>query len=141
MADYNDDITCKAALNLPVFTQTVLFSDLGSGASDTIAIAGLPTNILILGVAIEIDTAFAGEADLAVAFGDTADPDELIAAFTLDSVAAGWAKVVAGVELLPHFEPDYVTDGAALTFTATELDDVTAGQMKIHVFYATPVLT
>lgn len=158
MAEFNDDIVTKAGLDLSgctsitlpttaglpyqveSFTQTVLFSDLGAGASDTIALTGLATNILLLGAAIEINTAFAGEADVAVSVGDTGDPDELITAFTLDSVAAGFVQGLSGAAQLGKFETDYVTAGGTFTFTATELNDVTAGSLTLHIFYITPIL-
>lgn len=123
------------------FTQNVAFGDLGSGASDTIALTGFPTDVVIVSVRVEIVTAFGGEADLAMTLGDTVDADELIASFNLNAVAAGWAKIVAGAELLPHFEPDYATDGGAVTFTATELDDVTAGELNVYIDYYTPALS
>lgn len=158
MAEYNDDIVTKAGLDLSgatsitrptthglpllssTFTQTVLFSDLGAGASDTIALTGLATGIIIQSVALEINTAFAGEADLAVTVGDTGDADELIASFNLDSVAAGFAQALPGAALLGKYEPDYVTDGGTFTFTATELNDVTAGSLTLHINYVTPIL-
>ena len=158
MADFNDDIIAKAGVDLSnatsitapqiaggpyivsAFTQTVLFSDLGSGASDAIALSSFPTNVLLIGAALEINTAFAGEADLAVKVGDTANDDELIASFNLNAVSAGWAAITAGAATLPQFEADYGTAGGDITFTATELDDVTAGSLTLHIFYVDLVL-
>ena len=158
MARYHDDIIAKAGLDLSSvtsitlpttaglpyqiesFNQTVLFSDLGSGASDTIALTGLATDILILGAAIEINTAFSGEADVDVIVGDTTDPNGLITAFALDGVAAGFVQGLSGAEQLGKFETDYVTAGGTFTFTATELDDVTVGSLTLHIFYITPIL-
>lgn len=122
------------------FTQTVLFSDLAAGAADSIALTGFPTNVLIVGAALEINTAFAGEPNTTVTLGDTGDADELIAAFTLDSVAAGFAQTVAGAAVLPKVETDYGTAGADLTFAATELSDLTAGSLTVHILYVDLVL-
>lgn len=152
MGDYNDSIVVKNSIDMSgstaitepqlsgpymvsVYKQTVTTASTGSGASTAVAFSGFPTNVLILGAALEINTAFAGEADVAVTVGDTADADELIASFNLDSVAAGWAGVTAGAAVLPHFEADYGTAGGDLTFTATELGDLTAGSLTLHVFY------
>lgn len=97
---------------------------------------------MIVDQRLEIVTAFAGEADLAVSGGDTADADGRFASFNLDAVAAGWAAITAGAEAAsPAHEADYATDGADLTFTATELDDVTAGELNYYVYYWLPALS
>ena len=125
-----------------VFKQNVKFSDLGSGASDSIALAGFPTDAVVLDQRLEIVTAFAGEADLAVSAGDTADADGRFAAFNLNAVAAGWAAITAGAEAgSPVHEADWATAGADLTFTATELDDVSAGELNYYVYYWLPALS
>ena len=125
-----------------VFEQVVEFSDLGSGASDSIALTGFPTNVFVVCESLEIVTAFAGEADLAVSGGDTADADGRFASFNLNAVAAGWAGITPGAESgAPRWEADYATDGADLTFTATELDDVTAGKLIYRVYYWAPALS
>ena len=125
-----------------VFKQNVKFSDLGSGASDSIALAGFPADAVIVDQRLEIVTAFAGEADLAVSGGDTADADGRFTSFNLNAVAAGWGAITAGAEAAsPAHEADWATAGADLTFTATELDDVTAGELNYYVYYWLPALS
>jgi hypothetical protein len=126
-----------------VYELTVDFSDLGSGASDAIACSGFPTNVFVCGQSLEIVTAFAGEADLAVTGGDTADADGRFTSFNLDSVAAGHGAITVGAEGTsgPRWEADYATAGADLTFSATELDDVTAGKLIYRVYYFAPALS
>jgi hypothetical protein len=123
------------------FTLDVDFSDLGSGASDSIALTGFPTDVIIVARALEIVTAFAGEADLACSGGDTGDADGQFASITIHALAAGWVDIVPGAESGARYEGDYATDGGDLTFSATELDDVTAGALKYHIFYFTPKLS
>jgi len=122
------------------FTLDVDFSDLGSGASDTIAMTGFPTDVIVVAAGLEIVTAFAGEADLACSAGDT-DVDGLFASITIHALAAGWVDILPGSEAYPRYEGDYLGDTAQMTFTATELDDVTAGALKLHVYYFTPKLS
>ena len=123
------------------YTLDVDFSDLGSGASDAIACASFPTDVIIIGTALEIVTAFAGEADLAIIGGDTNDPNGRFEVVTIHALAAGWVDIGAGAEAGARYEGDYSTDGADLTFTATELDDVTAGALKYYIYYITPTLS
>lgn len=113
------------------------FADLGSGASDTLAIAGFPVNSTLLGWNVVITTPYAGEADLAFTLGHTADPDGLIVSFNLNAVAAGTAATVAGA-LYPRPWADLSTSGLGWTFTATELDDVTAGAMRVDFYVLKP---
>jgi hypothetical protein len=118
---------------IKTWTATSDWEDAGTGTSTTHDISsGFPTNVMVLGAALEIDTAFAGEADAAVILGDTNDTNGLIEAFTLDSIAAGWATIVWGAESVPHFEAAYAP---ILTYTATELDDLTAGALTVHIRY------
>ena len=136
--------TDTAQFHVPfkVFKQNVKFSDLGSGARDSIALAGFPTDAVVVDQRLEIVTPFAGEADLAVSGGDTADADGRFTAFNLNAVAAGWAGITAGAEAAaPSHEADWATAGADLTFTATELDDVTAGELNYYVYYWLPALS
>lgn len=123
------------------FKLNVSFSDLGSGTSHSEALTGFPTDVIIVARALEIVTAFAGEADLAVSGGDTGDADGQFTSITIDSLAAGWVDIIPGAEAAPRYEGDWATDGADLTFTATELDDVTAGELNYYVYYFTPKLS
>jgi hypothetical protein len=119
------------------WSSSVAFSDLGSGASDTIAIAGFPVNATLVGWNVVITTPWAGEADLAFSLGHTVDPDGLIVSFNLNAVAAGQAAVVSGA-LYPRTWADLSTSGLAWTFTATELDDVSAGAMRADFYVINP---
>ena len=122
------------------YTLNVGFADLGSGASDTIAMTGFPTDVIIVSRALEIVTAFAGEADLACSAGDT-DVDGQFASITIHALAAGWVDIIPGAESGARFEGDYLGDTAQMTFTATELDDVTAGELNYYVYYFSPKLS
>lgn len=119
------------------WSSSVAFGDLGSGASDAIAIAGFPLNATLLGWNLVIVTAWAGEADLAVELGHTADPDGLFTSFNLNAVAAGIAATVSGA-LFPRTWADLSTSGLGWTFAATELDDVTAGAMRVDFYLLNP---
>lgn len=114
------------------------FSDLGSGASDAIALAGFPGNVYVLGGGFVPSTAFAGEADLAAIIGDTSNDDGIMVSQTVHGVAAGTFIVGDGAETGFHFEADWAGDGAAITFTATELDDVSSGAGVVRIFYVDP---
>lgn len=121
-------------------TQAIAFGDLGSGASDDIAITGVPDGVFVLGAYLEVDDEAAGESDLAAQMGYTADPDGLMTSQGLDAVTAG--TVLAGDGALTGFA--YVADatsaGLGVRFTATELDDVTAGAWTAHVLFVRPTL-
>jgi hypothetical protein len=143
MAVMSDTLLRIGGLRFPraPLRQRFLFSDLGSGASDAIDITGFPTNAIYLGTSVEIDTAFAGEADLAMQIGFTGgDTDALVGSTNLNAVAAGWLAITAGVVHAGTFAADWVTDNLAILFTATELDDVTAGGLTVHIHYALPTL-
>jgi hypothetical protein len=119
------------------WSSSVTFAALGSGASDAIAITGFPVNATLLGWNLVITTAWAGEADLAVELGHTADPDGLFTSFNLNAVAAGLAATVSGA-LFPRPWADLSTSGLGWTFSATELDDVSAGAMRVDFYLLNP---
>lgn len=129
-----------SVLPIAEWESTVLFSDLGSGASDTISLkdqagatsATFPTNALILSAIRIVNTEFAGEADLADSLGDAGGADDDLESATLHGVAAGAGTVSAPGSFLPRFEPAYVP---VATFTATELDDVSAGSITYRYIY------
>ena len=128
--------TRSTSSNLETYTLEVDFSDLGSGGSDTIPLTGFPTDVLTFGVGYFVPTSqFAGEADLAFAIGDTGDADGYCASTTLDAMPAGTLGRTAGAQQGVIWEADWAADGAAITFTATQLDDVTAGHGFVHVPY------
>jgi hypothetical protein len=135
------DVTLPAdavEYGVQVYELTVLFSDLGSGASDPFPLEGFPTRVFILGAGILINTAFAGEADFSAIIGDTNDDNGLMTVLVLNGVAAGTFLAADGAETGFRFEADYAGAGADVTFTATELDDVSAGSCTIRVFYIDP---
>jgi hypothetical protein len=119
------------------WSSSVAFGDLGSGATDDIPIAGFPVNASLLGWNVVITTPWAGEADLAFTLGHTADADGLLLSFNLNAVAAGQAAVVSGA-LYPRTWADLSTSGLKWVFTATELDDVSAGAMRVDFYLLNP---
>lgn len=143
MATVSDRFFRLGGLQFPraPIRQQVLFSDLGSGATDAIDVVGWPTNAIYLGTAVEIDTMFNGEADLSLQIGFTGgDTDALVGSTNLDQVAAGWLAITAGIVHAGTFAADWETDSLALLFSATELDDVDAGALTVHIYYALPTL-
>lgn len=119
------------------WSTTVGFAALGSGATDTIAIAGFPLNATLVGWNVVITTPWTGEADLAFSLGHTADDDGLTTSLSINAVAAGIAATVSGA-LYPRTWADLSTSGLAWTFTATELDDVVAGAMRADFYLMNP---
>jgi hypothetical protein len=117
------------------YTQAISYTELGSGASDFIPVADFPTNAFVLAAWLEVDTAAAGEADLAATIGDTADDDGLMTTQNLNAVVAGTRLAADGARTGVRWEADAGGDGLGVTFTATELDDVTAGAWTLHVLY------
>lgn len=116
----------------------VAFGDLGSGASDSIVIADsdLPTKIIFQGASAKTGaTDFAGEADLAFTVGhEGGDTDAYIASTNLDATGdADEIVVVPGAVKGGAYVDD--TSTIAILFTATELDDVTAGSLTVKIYY------
>lgn len=124
--------------DIRTFDATILFSELGSGASDSIAIADFPTNVILIGVAARAGTQFTGEADLAFQVGfEGGDTDALVASTALHQTGNGTPiEVVQGVVKGGAFYADASGDGLAVLFTATELDDVSAGSLTVRFLYA-----
>ena len=119
----------------------VSFSDLGSGASDSIVIADddLPTKIVFYGATAKTGaTDFAGEADLAFEVGhEGGDTDAYIASTNLNATGdADDIVVIAGAVKGGAYVDD--TSTLAIRFTATELDDVTAGSLTVKIQYTVP---
>lgn len=119
------------------FTFTRAFTGL-TGASQSVSITGFPANSAILGVALHIDTTWAGEADVAVAIGRTVDPDGYATAFNLNGVATGFAGITTGALRGFDWQANATSGGLALLFTATALADLTQGQVTVHIFFVTP---
>jgi len=128
-----------ANLRFQKFEFDVAFGDLGSGAADAIALSDFPTGVFVMAASVEILDAFAGEGDLAMTVGDTGDADGLMGSVNLDGVAAGTVLNAFGAEQGFRYEADLGTAGLAAAFAATELDDVTAGSLRVRIYYATPM--
>lgn len=116
---------------------TILFSDLGSGATDSIAIANFPTDVILLGVVAKADPQFTGGADLVFEIGfEGGDTNALVESTALHETGVGTPiSVVHGVVKGGAFYADASTAGLAVLFTATELDDVTAGELTVRFYY------
>jgi hypothetical protein len=120
-----------------VFDATITFDQLGGGATDSILIAGAPTNIILLGVAARANPQFTGEADLSFEVGfEGGDVDALIDTTALHQTGAGTPiAVVQGVVKAGQFYANISGSGLAVLFTATELNDVSAGSLTIRLLY------
>jgi hypothetical protein len=128
-----------SALSIGHYKASVTYEDAATGASTAIALAGFPLGVVVLGCWLEITEAFAGEADVAVTVGDTSDGDYLITSFNLNAVAATkMADTTIGSGALPCTEADWDGDGLDITFAATELGDLTAGALTVHILYHKP---
>lgn len=127
-----------SATSIGHYKARLTWEDAGSGASTAVALSGFPTGVVVLTGWLEIVTPFAGEADAAITVGDTADSDYLISSFNLNAVAATKMTGVAGSGVLPSPEADWATAALAATFSATELDDLTAGELVVHILYHKP---
>jgi hypothetical protein len=134
-----ETIDHASALSIGHYQASVTYEDAGTGASTAVALAGFPLGVLVLGGWLEITEAFAGEADASVTVGDTSDADYLISSFNLNAVAAiAVADTTIGSGALPCTEADWDGDGLDITFSATELGDLTAGALTVHILYHRP---
>lgn len=139
VTDFHGAVLRFAGYEWGHYTADIAFGALGSGASSVEALAGFPLGVWVFATELEILTAFTGEADLAVIVGDTGDPNGLCESVSLDAVAAGTFLGISGAETMRRIEGDLSTDGLAATFTATELDDVSAGSLRVHIKYLRPL--
>lgn len=121
------------------------FADLGSGASDSILLGdgtGRPSgSFLFMGASAVSGTPdFAGEADLAVALGlEGGDTNGFIEATNLNAAGDGAElDVVPGVIKGGQYITAAENATIAALFTATELDDVTAGSIVWRIFWVEP---
>ncbi len=119
------------------FDATILFSELGGGASDSILIPDFPTNVILLGVAAKAGPQFTGEADLSFEVGfEGGDVDALIDTTALHQTGVDTPiAVVQGVVKAGTFYADASDAGLAVLFSATELNDVSAGSLLVRFFY------
>lgn len=115
------------------YTLDIDFSDLGSGASDLINATGFPLQTRILDAWLSVRVAAAGEADLACIIGVTADPDGYKTTQNLNAVASGTLLAAQGALASGLYYADAETSGLGVTFTATALEDVSAGAWTLHV--------
>lgn len=119
----------------------ILFSDLGSGASDSILLGGSlepAEDIIFCGISARAGTPdFAGEADLAFQVGfEGGDTDALVASTNLNATGDGATiAVVSGVVKAGALITTAQMATLAVLFTATELDDVTAGSLVVKLYY------
>jgi hypothetical protein len=126
---WGDELARNLALSIKVASVTVDEAALAD-ASTEVAVVTLPANAWIIGHALIINEVFAGEADVAVNLGGT-DVDAIVADYALDSVAAGTYLGTAGaMPTGPYGEQDIV-----LTFTATGLADLSAGNLTAKIAY------
>lgn len=105
-----------------------------TGASAVINIGTvLPTGAVVLGHEINIAEQFAGEADTTLKIGGT-DDDAIVASFDLDAQAAGNISPRTGV----HAQGKFSGEQLVATLAATALEDLTAGDMTITVWFFVP---
>lgn len=121
------------------------FGDLGSGASDSILLGdgtGRPSgSFLFMGASAVAGTPdFAGEADLAVQLGfEGGDTDHFVASTNLNATGDGAEiTVLTGAGKAGLYVTAAQNATIAALFTATELDDVTAGSIVWRIFWVEP---
>jgi hypothetical protein len=137
LAEHKDALSTLDTTSIAYFDAAISFDELGSGATDSILIADFPANSLYLGAAAVAGTQFTGEPDLVFEVGfDGGDTDALLTSTALHETGDGVPLgVVAGAVKGGQFFADASGDGLAVLFTATELDDVTAGSLTVRFFY------
>lgn len=127
-----------SALSIGHYKASVTYEDAGTEAAASTALAGFPLGVVVLACWVEITEEFAGEADAAITVGDTADADYLIGSLSLDGVAPTKMAGTAGSGVLPCLEADWDGDGLDITWAATDLGDLTAGALTVHILYHKP---
>lgn len=128
-----------SALSIGHYKASVTYEDAGSGASTVVALAGFPLGVIPLACWVEITEVFADEADTAITVGDTGGGDYLVGSTTIgDAAVTKVLATAAGSGWMTKPEEDWATDGLAITFSATELGDLTAGALTVHILYHKP---
>lgn len=129
---YNATQTTAAGITIAKKTVTVNDEDAGmTGASYTVNIGtALPANAIVLAHEIKIVEQFAGEADTTITIGGT-DTDAIVASTDLDALSAGNYSGTLGVHPVGSFSSEQLV----ATFAATALEDLSAGQAVITVWY------
>lgn len=110
---------------------TVAFGDLGSGASDTVAgVAILDAWVDSQQTTIDTEWADSGN-DLNLLVGDAGDDNGIALTTLIDEVSTGPMTLALGLEA-GQFNDSFTP---LLTFTATELDNVTVGDLTTRIHY------
>jgi hypothetical protein len=122
-----------AGIALAKKTVTVKDEDAGmTGASYVVNIGtALPANAVVLAHEYVIAEQFSGEADTTLEIGGT-DTDAIVANFDLDAAGAGSYQGTLGV----HPQGSFGGQQLVATFAATALEDLTAGEITITVWYS-----
>jgi hypothetical protein len=123
-----------ADLTLSKRTVTVNDEDAGmTGASYAVNIgAALPANAIVLAHEINIVEQFVGEETTITLGGTTAGATAIVASTDLDAMTIGKYAGTAGARPQGGFSSDQLV----ATFAATALEDLTAGQAIITVWYS-----
>jgi len=119
------------------FTQAMLFSDFPAAAINVFtALTGFPTNTLIFGGFIELDTDFSGGgvASATASIGDAANPDEVAAAINVFTAAGAGNKAGVPTAFI-GFEPAYAPGVEVTVDGAHTCSQLLAGALVAHVFY------
>lgn len=133
-----ESINLDAAAQFGSYSITVDESEL-DGASQAIACTSFPLNVMPYAVSVKINELFAGQTDAAMTVGDTADGDYLVTSLDLDAIAAvGLADITIGSGALPCYEADWDGDGLDLTFSATDLGNLTTGNVTVTIYFQVP---
>jgi hypothetical protein len=130
---YNATQVTAAGLTIAKKTVTVNDEDAGmTGASYAVNIGtALPANAIVLAHEIAVVEQFAGEADTTITIGGTAAA-AIVASTDLDALGVGSYLGTLGVHPVGKFSSQQLV----ATFAATALQDLSAGQCVITVWYS-----
>lgn len=119
------------------YVTTVTHAEYTAGAqSENYALPAFPTNTLLVGGFVELDTEFSGggTASADVELGDAGNTDEL--ASTVNVFTGAGAALKAGVPTaFIGFEPAYAPVARMTVDGAHVVSDLAAGSMEVHVLY------
>lgn len=119
------------------FTQRIQHSDLVAGAAtEAVALAGFPTNAIVLIAVVDLKTEFSGGGVglCNVAIGDAGDEDELCDNTDVFTGAGAGLKHTNGAAVIsPRFEAAY--SPRALFSVDTTTAALTAGDLWVHIYY------
>lgn len=131
------------SLVLKEYIATVSVSDLtDTAASQEVALTGFPANAILMSAGIELDTEFSGGSASAVTaeVGDTGATTELCTALDVFTGAgAGWKIAPGALSGTWAFEAAYAPV-CTITATTDTVDNLTAGALVVHIWYALPTL-